>query len=386
MIVVFDSLIRRDDVIKIFNDISNSARYYNKKVSKSFQVGYNSINSQLLFIVYDALYKYSTIIGSMDYFNDFLDQLDKLLRKIDNVDDIIIGINKMIVSIICLKYNCDEDNKTDREAVIRYIYDKYYINGYYIYGYNLYDYKCSMNAIEKNFYNEIIKVDTILNKKMYNIKKSDYYDSNIILSNSFFDSCCRSSNYLLLFVKLFHEDTNMEINFNDFRFSVRNYNFLMKELNKVMNNIKLSSYEKKLFIDCFNKEWNLVKNKSDHVNVVLIPYSLLDMNNFSIDSFIEENRDCSLDDAILKLFRTNEVIVSKDILNDKNIKAINLPGISSFTKVIEKDKFVDELERTFVTGSDDFSFLNVYGKVSILVIVGACLIICGVIFTFILFE
>ena len=68
---MLEEIIRRDDVSKLLEDICNSARYYDKKSSNS--MGYQMYFGveQILFLFYDALFKYEMIIEDMSYFDDF---------------------------------------------------------------------------------------------------------------------------------------------------------------------------------------------------------------------------------------------------------------------------------------------------------------------------
>lgn len=97
---MLDSLLEREDVKKILVDICNSARYYAKETSSSMGYQMYSGSSQLLFLFYDALFKYKLIIEEMYYFNDFLEQVDKLIRKIDSFSEIGYGINRIMEGFV----------------------------------------------------------------------------------------------------------------------------------------------------------------------------------------------------------------------------------------------------------------------------------------------
>ena len=85
---MFDEMLRSIDVQRMFNDICNSECYYNKKMNKSMDYQLFTDLEEILFLFYDALFKYKIIIDDMSYFQEYLEQIDKLIRKIDNFKDI----------------------------------------------------------------------------------------------------------------------------------------------------------------------------------------------------------------------------------------------------------------------------------------------------------
>ena len=93
---MFDEMLRRKDVQRMFNDICNSECYYNKKMNKSMDYQLFTDLEEILFLFYDALFKYKIIIDDMSYFQEYLEQIDKLIRKIDNFKDISLGISRIL--------------------------------------------------------------------------------------------------------------------------------------------------------------------------------------------------------------------------------------------------------------------------------------------------
>ena len=95
--------------------------------------------------MYSALLKYQIIIEDIYYFDEYLEQLEKLFKKLDNFNDICLGINRLIGSICASKLGIKnvEENK---EEVLRYIYDKYIVDGYFVHGYS----SCYEDSIKDN--------------------------------------------------------------------------------------------------------------------------------------------------------------------------------------------------------------------------------------------
>ena len=64
----------------------------------------------------------------------------------------------------------------------------------------------------------------------------------------------------------------------------------------------------------------------------------------------------------------------------------NLSHYKKFVKDEKKESITSELEKTFITGDDEFAFSNTYGKVSVLLLIGTMLITIGVILAMIMFS
>ena len=64
---MFDEMLRRKDVQRMFNDICNSECYYNKKMNKSMDYQLFTDLEEILFLFYDALFKYKMIIEEIGF-------------------------------------------------------------------------------------------------------------------------------------------------------------------------------------------------------------------------------------------------------------------------------------------------------------------------------
>ena len=96
---MLDEMLNRKDVSKMLRDICNSECYYDKKMNKSMDYQLFTDVEEILFLFYDALFKYKIIIDDMSYFSEYLEQIDKLIRKIDNFYDISNGINSFRICL-----------------------------------------------------------------------------------------------------------------------------------------------------------------------------------------------------------------------------------------------------------------------------------------------
>lgn len=389
---MLDSLLEREDVKKILVDICNSARYYAKETSSSMGYQMYSGSSQLLFLFYDALFKYKLIIEEMYYFNDFLEQVDKLIRKIDSFSEIGYGINRIIGRVCAYKLGINDiDTDYAKETVLRYIYDKYIVNGYFIHGYTPHYYSSILeNGFSpenyKNLYAKFRNVQNILKEKKHlSLMDKDFDAEAVSFTDSFLMGCYYSVNSPMYFSKLVSKNEFIDDDLSLDAYAMGDYELCLKNLYKVCAKLKLNDTEKYIFLDAFKSEWKLLEKNSSTISLMLITRSSLGVD-FDIDKFITELKDNSFIEAVCKLLgQRSNVLVSKYIRKD-DITLLNLSSSKKYTKEEKKDSLAVELERTFIRSDDEFAFSNTYGKVSILLLVGTMCITIGVILTMLSFS
>lgn len=390
---MLEDIIRREDVSKLLEDICNSARYYDKKSSNS--MGYQMYFGveQILFLFYDALFKYKIIIDDMSYFDDFFEQIDKLIRKIDNFYDISNGINRIIGRICAYKLGIkDVEERESKEEVIRYIFDKYMANGYYIHGFASHYYG---NILEngffvdeyKNVYDKFLKVQEILNKKKHHkVLEKDFNDKKVEFTDSLLLGCYYSVNAPLFFSNMLCRSEFIKKQEHVDDYAKGDYDACLRNLYKIINELGLSESEKNVFVDAFKSEWKLIDKSHSNIGLMLIPRDLFRDSLINIDKFIEENIEGSFADNVCKLLGQKSSIVVRDDIRKRHITLISLDGYKKFVKDEKKDSLKDELERSFITSDDEFALTNTYGKVSMLLILGTLLITVGVILTILMFS
>ena len=389
---MLDSLLEREDVKKILVDICNSARYYAKETSSSMGYQMYSGSSQLLFLFYDALFKYKLIIEEMYYFNDFLEQVDKLIRKIDSFSEIGYGINRIIGRVCAYKLGINDiDTDYAKETVLRYIHDKYIVNGYFIHGYTPHYYSSILeNGFSpenyKNLYAKFRNVQNILKEKKHlSLMDKDFDAEAVSFTDSFLMGCYYSVNSPMYFSKLVSKNEFIDDDLSLDAYAMGDYELCLKNLYKVCAKLKLNDTEKYIFLDAFKSEWKLLEKNSSTISLMLITRSSLGVD-FDIDKFITEVKDNSFIEAVCKLLgQRSNVLVSKYIRKD-DITLLNLSSSKKYTKEEKKDSLAVELERTFIRSDDEFAFSNTYCKVSILLLVGTMCITIGVILTMLSFS
>lgn len=389
---MLDEFLERDDVKRILNDICNSARYFAKETSSSMGYQMYSGSNQLLFLFYDALFKYKMIIDNMQYFDDFLEQVDKLIRKIDNFSEIGYGINRIIGRVCAYKLGINDiDTDEAKESVLRHIHQKYMIEGYFIHGFAPHYYTSILeNGLScenySNLYPDFVKVQEILKaKKHLNLMDKDFEAKEIAFTDSFLMGCYYSVNAPMFFSKLVSKNEFIDEEEALDAYAMANYDLCLKNLYKVMAKLKLSDSEKSIFLSAFRREWKLLEKNANTISLLLIPRKSLGVE-FDIDNFIEEVKNNSFIEAVCKLLGQRSNILSSKYIRKEDITLLNLCGTKKFIKEEKRESLASELEKTFIRSDDEFAFSNTYGKVSILLLIGALCITIGVILTMINFS
>ena len=100
---MFDALFMRDDVKKFIKQIKTSERYFSKNIGSFTNRFIHASNEMALYIFYDALIKYKIIIDDQFLIDEYLEQIDKLYRKLSDFDNIRLGINKLLCKILLTK-------------------------------------------------------------------------------------------------------------------------------------------------------------------------------------------------------------------------------------------------------------------------------------------
>ena len=196
---MLDEVLGKKKVKEIINNIKNVSEKEKSAESINYKLFANQ--EKILFIFYDALLKYKIIIDEEIYFDDYLEQIDKLLKKINNIDDLTLGVNNLICKFTCIKLgvknNEEEDNRKD---ILTYIYNKFIVNGYFVHGFS----SCYCENIKRygftseaylNYYEDFKKINDIFNKyNITNVLEKDFSKKEVHFTDNFVKACSYSAN------------------------------------------------------------------------------------------------------------------------------------------------------------------------------------------------
>ena len=374
----------KTSVIRMIKEIRSNERYFKKKSDYSCDSFIHIGDEAALYIFYDALYKYKIIIDDEFLFDDYLDQIEKLYRKLDNFESIKFGINKLICSTLITKLGIKDINiKESRDTLIKHVYSKYILNGYFIHGFNstyIEDIKRDGFNPEKyeNYYDRFSKINTIFEKyNCSNIINKNFNLKDVYFTDDFVMGCYYSNYAPLFFYKfLFNEES--------FGNRIRKDDCLKGEcieltrhLKRFMNNNSFKDEDKKFILDLVDDEYKLLHRKTNKISLLLVKRSIVFSKDAREIDFLNDKNDIyEVIDRMLSPKYNNlehNTFISKDDFEVLELKPYI--DIEEEKKKIEKEE--ERLKKHEKEVNDDFD--NKYGNVSLFLLLGAILISLGVI-------
>jgi len=387
---VLEDILKREDVILFIDDLRCNERYFNKNDFNFSHKEFYHSNELALYIFYDALLKYYIILDDIFLFDEYLENLERLFRKIDNFEGISLGINKLICKMVALHLNLkDWKNDSAKKEIINYIYDKYIINGYLIHGLNI-GYKKDIEEqgfipeVYRNLYQKYLDVIEIFEKHdVGHVINKDFKDNNVFFTD---DSVmgCYYSNYAPMFFYRFL--TNEEL----FGKKAKNDSFLVNDfdnaiapLKKYMTNASFNEREKKTVIDLVTEQWNLLHNGNDKICLMLVRRKrIYNDEKINADEYLNDTGD--IFDVIDRLLSSKRNNVSFNEPLDSN--EIKFVVFDSYYLKKKKVIFDEEAELDkYKKNESNNEFLNKYGFASAFMLIGSLLICLGVMITILMY-
>lgn len=378
---MLDNYLKRRDVLEFIDLIKKYPRYYNKKVIEKVSFGKHLDNELALYVFYDAIYKYVVLIDDIWLFDFYFDQIKKIYRKLDDIDDIIFGIHKTLCRVVCSYLEItDIYDEINRNKIIKFVYDKYILDGYYIHGFSTV-YETSINnngflsSVYQNYYKEMNKVKDIFSKYgINNIFNKDFSSNVSYFTDNFVMGCYYSVNSPGYFYNLFFNDEVYGKKVNRKNYLTRNYHACVNSLKKVIKNFKKDDYN--YIMDVVKKEWDLINSVPKKISLLLVKRNYIYTPKVRLEDFLKMNGSVfEIVDGILS--PKNSRIPFNDVLYDNKIDIVSLDDYYELHKseVVKKER-----RKRFAFIKD----LNSLGVASIFIICGAMAISLGVLISVIM--
>ena len=377
---MLDEILGKKEVKRIIENI----KYVNLKDDKqTFNYKLFNNQSKVLFMFYKALFDYKILINDKEYLDDYLEQIDKLLKKMNNLDDLGLGINKLIYKFTCRKLGIRNGKEEEnREEILQYFYDKYIINGYFFHGFN----SIYKESIERygltpeeyvNYYEDFKKINEIFHKyNITNILDKDFTEKEIYFTDNFVKSCIFSANAPGYFYNLLYKSDYNYLKLKKDILLKGNYEDALKNLKRILSFLEINEEDKNYIIEVFKKEWKLIFLEDRQITLLAVKRNMfLDSNGVNLEKIMND-KSIDLYEAVDKILcERNSKIICREMLDGKDMQIINLEGL--WLKSIDDDKKLKKLD-----AANDFR--NIYGNVSIIILVGAMLISLGVIISIVI--
>lgn len=333
------------------------------------------------FLGLDAVIKYDQIIEDEKYLPTYIEQLKRIFKKIENGEDIRLGIYSILGKIVSRKLSVDSDSQKE---ILRYIYDKYIVNGYFYFGCSSnYENEINCIGIRKDsfkFDNRIKDINTIVRKisntplfKNDEVTLTD--DISIALYSAFL-----APNYIqsLMSNSLINNKKNdMEC------FYRRDVTKIKELLVNNLNRVTINSIDKTNIINSFIELY--LEDVNFKPCIARVKRSTFNKNKLKDIDSILINKGDSLEYLIALILesRYSSFQISEDVLPE-SITTLSLPTYNEF--LIGQNSFLVFTDKIEVNKEDlqinnlnltNNAKVNSYGAVSF-AIIGILLIIIGV--------
>ena len=376
---MLDEYFQMKNVLDFMKDLKTNDCYFAK--NHSFSDHSLVVSSELaLYIFYDALFKYKLIIDDFDMFDEYLDQVRKVYRKFDDFEKVRFGIHKVLTRMTAVKYDIHDWRIDDRDELITLIYDKYIKDGYVFHGFSS-GYKETVLDNEfvperyENQYEKFIKIRDIFKKY-----KKDVLLKDFDLKKVFYTDDCLLGCYYSMYAPLyfFHFLTDNDVLGRRVRiedYLIGDYYHLIRPLKRFMSNHMFREEEQKFILDVIYEEWESITKKDRELCLLAVPRNKIIDDEVRLSVFLKDQSD--IFEVIDRLLSSKyNSILSGRIIPKSDIQVITLPD---YYLQIKKE----QIEIPDKDSKVKIEFLNAYGNVSILLILGSLFVSFGVILSII---
>ena len=382
---MLDEYLKRDDVLNFIKEIKHNERYFQKEKSRFENYSICISDELALYIFYNAIFLYKIIVDDVYLFDEYIEQLEKIYKKINSCDDLMEGIHKLIGKMVVTKLKIsDITNTISREKVISYIFDKYVINGYFIHGFNTsYTESIMSNGFMPgnyfNYYSEFNQVNDIFNKYHEGcIIEKDFSDFKVTFTDDFIMGCYYSTYAPMYFSNFLSNEEYFGKRNRQDGYLIDDYSLATYGLKRFTNFNMFDGRDREFVFNLVKKEWDLLHRCDKKISLLLVKRAFLNHKELNISDYLNDDND--LYDVIDRLISSDYHNIScrKEITKDNFI-------------IVDLDLYYEKEEEVPLTPEEELyqykelevgkDFLNVYGKISVFLLVGGLLIITGVLLT-----
>ena len=380
---MLDDLFKRQDVLHLIDvlkksnmfHLRNQLTYSYHDISMSYELG--------LYLFYDALIKFYIVVQDESLLPDFLEQIQKLYRKLDTVEDIQMGIHKLICNELMTYFHMSDCSSIEnRNKIIYVVYDRYIRNGYFFHGFS----SCYYQTIRdngfvpeeyENYYERFKRVNTIFKKyNLPNVISKDFLDKKVYFTDDIVMGCYYSMCSPMFFYQflLNHKLLGKRVQEDDYWYD--RYEVFENALKRLMSNHLFNEKDRKFILDLFQDEWRLLHRRKRKICLLLIDRQAIPSAPVLLEEYVSSSGNVyDIVDRILSS-KYNQLSYGEVIL-PKNIKLLTLEHFYEKRIVYHFDENVKDIQKPKEIINQDY--LNAYGNVSLLLIIGSLFISLGVI-------
>lgn len=380
---MIEDLLSNEFVKRFILDIKTSEKYFLKKFDNFHRYSFEVSKEIVLFTFYEALIKYKIIITDEEYLNDYLNDLDRLFKKIINFQDINDGINKLICKFVASKLRiADMETPSAREEIVTYIFNKYCVNGYLYHGFStvyekdLKEVGC-IPGVYNNLYSKMNDVNNIYKKYNDVAFCKDFSNCQIYFTDNFVDACY----YSLYSPKYFYKYLldNEENNTVDKKYYLEDdFNICFTDVKKYIDK-EFDENDRNKVKDIIKEEWDLLNSVDRRVSLIMVKRELVNkVDNTLLDKLLSS--DENLYELVDRLLCSKSKAISfTNVLRKENYEIFSL----DYKDRIMEDKKQEKEE--VIENNDEHTVMDdMSGSVTVLMLLGSLFVSLGVIVTVIM--
>lgn len=400
---MFSTIFHKENVRDFFRKITQGMIYQEKDFPKTICEEKMDSSYYTLFMGMDAIIKYMIIVKDMDYFDEYLIQLELLLRKVDNHNDIISGIHKLLINCCKLKFGFKNiDDKENKEEILKYIYKNYVLDGYYFHSFpSIFLEGVLENGLQvKNFYYElesVKEINEVFKKYNYNHVFSKNLEANhpsLFACDSPFMGCFYAYHSPYFLNEVCTDLVEKNKNYSLDCFFKKDYVRCRKNLGYFMKKVGMFNSDMNSINQFFAKEWDLFYLNESRPVMAMMKRNKYHSNALEeMTKILENSSEFDLLTSVNKLLeiKSNDFEITEDIL-PQSFELIYLPTLEElgFNILKENKKHGEEEilpnidQDKEIEGNSGSDFINEYGNTTIVALLGVLLITIGITITLIM--
>ena len=121
---MLEKILNRDDVKSFLAETITLVKYTQKEIPNTFCEEKIPKEQYCFYQTMDALIKYSILCKNAS-FDEYFEQLKRILKKLQTHNDIQTAINRLIVKTVEVELGIKEENDLTNQIVIKYVTSKY---------------------------------------------------------------------------------------------------------------------------------------------------------------------------------------------------------------------------------------------------------------------
>lgn len=376
---VLDEYFKREDVLSFIQELESNPKYLRKIVHEESKYGMQMKEELALYLFYDIIFKYKVIIDDPYLFPDFLMQVEKLFRKIEHYDDMMVGVYKLLIRLVATVTDVkDIDSSEGRNEIIRYFYQKYVLEGYFIHGYSTTyeEFIKGRNFVPEqypNHYSRMLRIKQIFVKYKIPVMNKDFQKNAVDFTDDFVMAChysVASPGYIYQFIGACCKDQRDYLK--------QDCSTIMSSLKRFMINNSFSLSDQKTVLNIFEEEWNFIYRVPRRVSLLFVKKNkIMQMSNDKLNEYLDSHK--SLLSIVERILMPKYNCISVE--NTIRYGEYQIISLDKFYKCFIPD---DAVELSSDKSFTPLKLLNSSGVISFLLILGSFCITLGVIVTIIM--